>query len=752
MEIFNQLLKKELNNHQRQAVTHKKGPIIVVAGAGSGKTRVITCRMANLILNQKSNPEKIIALTFTNKAAGEMKKRLKGFLGIEHKLPFVGTFHSYCLQQLRSHPKLLPFTEFSIFDDDDQKALVKKILKKHGLEKQFLTNEIIYQISNIKNKWLPGLQEEFFDQPIFKEIYLRYETEKSSAHAFDFDDLILQVLKLFKNNKKFKDNFQKKIEHILVDEYQDTNMVQHELLKCMALNSKKKFILKSICIVGDEDQSIYSWRGAMATNMLQFQKDFDPVTKIKIEQNYRTVQPILDAANNVIKNNKTRTKKQLWSKKKAKEKRILSINCRSGLQEADIIANFISSLPKEQKLGETAILYRTHFQSRNIEEALIRNSIPYKIVGGIRFYERREIKDLLAYLRLVVNPIDRKGLFRIINCPTRGLGAKFEELLYTQWNINPLLNFKQLLKYILKNFKIKLPKAKRDAVEQFLEIFKNLTVGQNASLIINHILKQTDYLIYLQKTFDQKEAETKIENVNEFVQSINSFERRRQKNGLDIFLQEIALLQEKIENKENIENEVLCMTLHAAKGLEFDNVIITGLEDGLFPSFRSFANPQALEEERRLFYVGLTRAKERALLLHAQSRHSFGQINDQVESRFLNEIPSKLTEKFDVTEMTKIEVKSYLNKWLGNKQKTVFTFKDFKQNLKSTIKNKKFPKKNPTLKPSKCLWKKNQIVAHKIFGPGIIKKVEKKSETEYYITAKFKSGEKKILSNFLNRI
>lgn len=749
MEIFNQLLKKELNKQQRDAVTHKSGPVIVVAGAGSGKTRVITCRMANLILNHNYKPEKIIALTFTNKAAGEMKKRLSSFLGLQSKLPFVGTFHSYCLQILRSNPKLLPFSDFSILDEDDQKALVKKILKKYGLEKQFSTNDIIYQISNIKNKWVPGLEEDFFSDQVVKEIYLRYESEKHAAHSYDFDDLILEVLKLFKNNKSFQNRFQEKIEHILVDEYQDTNMVQHELLKCMSLNNENKFNLKSICIVGDEDQSIYSWRGAVATNMLQFQQDFDPVTKIKIEQNYRTVQPILDAANNLIQNNKYRTNKTLWSDKKTKEKRVLSINCRSGIQESNIVSTFLSTIPKKTKLSENAILYRTHFQSRSIEENLIRNSIPYKIVGGIRFYERKEIKDMLAYLRLVVNPFDRMSLFRIINTPTRGLGNVFEEGLYTEWNNNPFLDFKQILEHLLNNKKVKIPKAKKESLQNFLEIYRGLCNDQSISLIIDHILKKTDYLLYIQKNFDPKEAEAKTENIQEFVQSINSFESRRQKNGVDIFLQEIALLQEKMESKENIENEVQCMTLHAAKGLEFENVILTGLEEGLFPSFRSVANPKALEEERRLFYVGLTRAKERAILLNAENRSTFGQINEQIESRFLDEIPKRLVKKINATDMTQIEIKSFFKSWLGGDEKSLFTFKDFKQNLKTTIQQKKAV---PNKISNQSLWQKNQVVLHKVFGPGIIKKVEKKSEHEYYITATFKAGDKKVMSNFLSKV
>jgi DNA helicase II / ATP-dependent DNA helicase PcrA len=751
VQNFNQFLKKELNQPQLKAVTHKQGPVIVISGAGSGKTRVITARIANLILNENANPNSIIALTFTNKAAGEMKHRLIKFLGTKHNLPFVGTFHSYCLLLLRSHPTLLPHPEFTILDADDQKSLIKKIIKKNGLEKQLSAADVGYQISNLKNKLLtPFDSEGSFTQPIIKEIYLAYETEKNATHNLDFDDLILQFLKIIKEKKDFRQKFQAKIKHILVDEYQDTNMVQHELLRCMSLDTEQKLVSKSICAVGDEDQSIYSWRGAMATNMLQFQKDFAPVTIIKIEQNYRSVQPILEAANYVITHNKVRTPKELWSQKNAKN-RILSINCRSGQQEADAIATFISSYPKDQKLSNVAILYRTHFQSRNIEEALIRNSIPYQIVGGIRFYERKEIKDLLAYLRLIVNPFDWVSLFRVINCPQRGLGTKFEELLYEQWNKNPLLNFKQLLDYMLLSPKIKLTGTKAKSVQEFLDIFTNLEKDQNASELINHILEQTAYLKYLQKAYDPKEAESKIENVKELEQSIYNFENKvfnektpdTNELTLETFLHEIALMQEKIKDNKNKENEVQCMTLHAAKGLEFDTVIITGLEEGMLPSNRSLNTSKALEEERRLFYVGMTRAKERLILFKAYYRNSFGQILDQVTSRFLTEIPEKLLKSLDVSEMYSSQVESYFNKWLGNKS-SVLTFQDFAKNLKPKLKAK-------TNKPT-TNWKKNQPVIHKKFGTGIIKKIEKKDEAQFYITALFKCGEKKILSNFLQRL
>ncbi len=722
MTEFNQFLKKELNKPQLQAVTDKKGPLIVIAGAGSGKTRVITARMANLIINEKVEPSSIVALTFTNKAANEMKERLIKFLENNNSedqedfypqvfnrknLPFVGTFHSYCLLLLRSNPTLLDFPKFTIMDGDDQKSLIKKTLKKFGLEKQFSVNEILYQISNLKNKLTQDFED--FSIPIVKELYMEYESEKAKAHSFDFDDLILNVLKIFKKNKEFRTRFQEKIKHLLIDEYQDTNAVQHELLKYISLDTKKKFCLDTLCAVGDEDQSIYSWRGAIATNMQKFQKDFKPVKLVKIEQNYRSVQPILQAANNVIENNKKRTHKELWSARKATD-RILSVTCRSGKQEAYAIANLIESIQNDDSsnkkpLNEIAILYRTHYQSRNIEEALISNSIAYKIIGGIRFYERKEIKDLLAYLRLIINPYERISLLRIINCPARGLGLKFEELLYEQWNQNPLLNFKQLLDYLLKNVEVNLTTSKKVALTDFLKIYKKLENIKKPSQQIETIIEEIKYFDYLKKQYDPKEAETKSENVNEFIQSIYNFEQDNEKNNLEEFLYQITLMQEKTDDKENSNDQVQCMTLHAVKGLEFDTIIIVGLEEGLLPSRRSLNTNKELEEERRLFYVGMTRAKERLIMFHANYRNTYGQISDQVISRFLTEVPEKLIQGINITESSLSHITMYFKNWLGVKSKSVLTFHDFANDLAKNI-NFQPNKTTKTAKPTYKLSRK----------------------------------------------
>jgi DNA helicase-2/ATP-dependent DNA helicase PcrA len=756
VSCFASFLKNELNTPQRKAVKHKNGAVMVIAGAGSGKTRVITARIAYLILEQNIYPRSIVALTFTNKAAKEMKTRLARFLGTEASLPFVGTFHSYCLLLLRTNPDLLPFSPFSILDADDQISLLKKIIKNAGLTKQVTANDIGHQISHEKNKFMTGSAEEIFSRPIFKEIYVIYESEKAAARCLDFDDLLIVMHNTFKENKIFTEKFQKHIRHLLVDEYQDTNMVQHELLKQMALTIRKKknkFMLDSICVVGDEDQSIYSWRGAVVTNMLTFQKEFAPVTIVKVEQNYRSVQQILEAANHVIIHNSQRHEKKLWSEKKAKN-RIMLVSCQSGYDEAEHIASLLQLLIKQQKLHEIAILYRTHFQSRIIEEALIRAAIPYYIVGGIRFYERKEIKDMLAYLRLFANPFDRTSFFRIINRPQRGLGIKFEELVYAQWQENPFFDFKQLLHHLLKKKK-SVPKSKADALKTFLSIFEKYKKTDLPSKIIKELLKRTDYLAHLRRTHDAQEADAKHENIRELVQSIEHFEqtvdKKNKESLLERFLHEISLLQEKMDHTTGIHDYVQLMTLHAVKGLEFETVIIAGVEENLLPSSRSLYHPDALEEERRLFYVGMTRAKERLILLHAHYRNSFGQISDQNLSRFAAEIPSKFCYYLDATDITRTKTKTLCADWLGMKQPKgkIITFgaasvKQIPQTIKKTAANKKITSRIP--------WKKNMPVQHKTFGTGIITKVEKRGPDSYFLTVTFKKGSKHISSRFVKAV
>ena len=821
-QVFNEFLKKNLNKPQQMAVKSQDPATLVIAGAGSGKTRVITARIANLILNQDADPSSIIALTFTNKAAGEMKERIALFLGPSQKVPFIGTFHSYCLLLLRRNSTLLPFPEFSIIDSDDQVEIIRKIITKNALTKYTTASQACYQISTHKNNLLTKQAEDLVPQFI-REIHREYEIEKAAAHCFDFDDLLIQGLNLFSKNPNFRENFQKRVHHVLVDEYQDTSVVQHQLLQYMALNAKNKFAIKSLCAVGDEDQSIYSWRGATVANMLSFQRDFSPVSVIKIEQNYRSVQPILDAANHVIENNRLRNPKNLWSEKEAKN-RILVGHCRSGEQEAAAIARFIQSFTKDKKkkLSEVAILYRTHFQSRQIEEALIYHSIPYKIVGGLQFYERKEIKDLLAYMRIISNPFDKISLFRAINCPTRGLGPKFEQEVLDAWMQNPMLDFKQILK-LLKDSQ---PMGKQISIGDFLRVFDGLDSSMLPDKVIEKILKETDYLGYLRQNYEPKEAEAKIENVKEFLVSAQFFEKKVASSlikplskkasshpddpfgdssdlmapTLENYLYDIALLQEKLAQNEN-SDKVQMMTLHAAKGLEFEVVIISGLDEGLLPGSKSLSTSEALEEERRLFYVGITRAQEYLLLFSASYRNSYGQIVEQVSSRFLSEIPSKLVHKVDFEKMLGMQITEMLESWFsvralpssvmtfskratsgfadaklsdarpsGTKSSLAKQSSNLKQNSSfsglsysaSTSKSLVSNKTSESVKASRldsgskaeskmAGWKNGAMVAHKKFGQGVIVKVEKNSE-DFYLTVAFKCGQKKLLASYVSKV
>lgn len=821
-QTFNDFLTTQLNAQQQKAVVQKQGGFLVIAGAGSGKTRIITSRIANLILNEDVQPRSIIALTFTNKAAGEMKERLQRFFQGHYALPFVGTFHSYCLLLLRSNPTLLPYAQFSILDSDDQLALINRIVKQHNLGKFATASQLCAQISNVKNKAFMGMSIEEFATPMLREVYATYEEEKAQAHCFDFDDLILQVLTLFKKNDEFRTKFQQKVRHILVDEYQDTSHVQHQLLKYMGLDTSNKFAVDSLCAVGDEDQSIYSWRGATVTNMLKFENDFAPVTMIKVEQNYRSVEPILKVANSVIANNRLRNPKNLWSDRQAKN-RIIVLKCRSSEQEAEAIALFLKSLPSSTTRSEVAILYRTHFQSRSIEEALIHHAIPYKIIGGIRFYERKEIKDLLGYLRLITNPYDKISLLRVINCPTRGLGKKFEEDLINTWQQQRFLDFKQLLPLMTEQE----TGVKRAAIQEFISFFEDLDKDMLPNQALQHIINRTEYLNYLRTSFDAKEAETKIENVKELLQSVCLYESTRKEPGqatLENFLHEVTLLQEQIHDEED-GDQVQMMTLHAAKGLEFKIVLLSGLDEGILPSSRSLNAPDALEEERRLFYVGITRAEEYLLMFCANYRNTFGQIVDQVPSRFVSEMPNGLVMHADIEKMYPSQMTPFFTRLLGGVpvESSLVTFNQttsqlnhskssshrigtspvrhslgdgVSNSIQNHTKNYGTPRSASNLQPyglgsrpsakpaprssimgsrptgkaqsnkssesstpismasssfSGGGWAKNQTVQHAKFGTGIVVLVEKADGDEYYITALFRAGKKKILSSFLTK-
>lgn len=743
---FDQFIKNNLNPEQQKAVTPKDGILVVCAGAGSGKTRVITARMAYLIKNHDVQPQEILALTFTNKAAREMKERIAHFLDDDNiALPYVGTFHSYCLRVLKSNSHLLANGAFSLIDDSDQEKIIRSILSKNNLTKKVSVKQALSFISKIKNEAVTNQekQEILMQNKILRDIYVMYEQEKHSAHCLDFDDLLLNTLTLFEQNSYFKHIFQKNVRHILIDEYQDTNKVQHALLKAMTKDENDDFALDSLCVVGDEDQSIYSWRGATVTNILNFKIDFPGAMSVTIDQNYRSTQPILSLANEVIQNNIYRNPKKLWSEKQAVDCiRLLSFH--SSYQEAEAISLFVKQSHQKSALNNHAILYRSHFQSRAIEEALIRHSIPYKIMGGVQFYDRLEIKDLLAYLRLIVNPFDKIAFSRIINVPNRGLGDKTEEILYQAWDEYPFYDFKQLCEHAIDNSLVN--KTKADTINSFLSIFDGLTGQGKASTALTKILKNIAYESYLHNTHEKEEAETKRENIKELVNGITYFEEQTQQN-LDSFLEEVALLQEQMNSKDNSVDNVRLMTLHAAKGLEFETVILTGMEEGILPSGHNLNQLEKLEEERRLLYVGITRAKDRLLLTYAQNRYTFGQMTSQFPSRFIDEFSTQYLEKDDCTGWANHRLSTYFDQWFNNPRTNSKTTKSKSAN--TTI--------NPSTATSKSSfgklgsnnsWSVSQCVQHKSFGQGVIEKIEEKVDSTY-LTIRFRAGIKKLDSKFV---
>ena len=772
VQAFTEFVETQLNAEQKEAVFHDRGPILVIAGAGSGKTRLITSRISHLLLTKNALPTQIVALTFTNKAAQEMKERVIHFTTHQDMTPFIGTFHSYCLLLLKKDSKQLSFEQFSIMDEDDKRALLTKLLKKSPLHKKLTPQAASHLISHYKNQ-LPGSSVALdfsFQNPSVFEIYKEYENEKKISKCLDFDDLLIETLNLFKKNPEIKARHQERVRHLLVDEYQDTNTIQHALLKEMALDSKGNLGIDSICVVGDEDQSIYSWRGATVENIIDFKKDFKGSRLVKIEQNYRSKQPILSVANNVIQNNTKRNEKKLWSAKTGNDC-VRALRCLSGYQEAEIIGRLCKNLFSQKKSSSTAILYRTHYQSRLLEEALLRHSVPYTIIGGIRFYERKEIKDLLAYLRLIINPFDKLAFDRVINCPLRGLGDKFQENILDFWSTQPLLDIHHLSKKIAE---AKLfPASKIDALFDFCKIIKKHTPNDSATQAIADIVAHTGYIDYLKKTYEPNEADERHQNIKELLNAAHYFGNQG-KGSIKSFLEEVALLQEQIDAQSNSEkNSVTLMTLHAAKGLEFDTVIITGMEENILPSARSLDTQDKLEEERRLLYVGITRARNRLLFTYTRYRQSFGQMDDQIPSRFLEEIPHQFCTFEQADRWQYYEVDNYLSKWVGGTAQGPELFlynpNPVKQSPTSTplsakkptlVKNS-FKAREPEIKktetrsnnpiPLNSPFKKHQSVQHETFGLGIIKDVEQK-RGKTFAEIQFKDQTRKIEVSFLKII
>jgi DNA helicase-2/ATP-dependent DNA helicase PcrA len=652
----------KLNPAQKRAVLHTEGPLLILAGAGSGKTRVLTNRVAYLI-EKGVEPFRILAITFTNKAANEMKERLSLLVG--EKLArglWVSTFHAACVRILRREIKALDYqSNFIIYDSADQQTVVKNCLKELNIdEKKYTPRSVLAEISRAKNRFvLPAQYSQEasnYYENIISDIYQLYQDKLKSANALDFDDLLILTVKLFKENPSVLQYYQNKFQHILVDEYQDTNHVQYILIKLLAEAHR------NICVVGDPDQSIYGWRGADIQNILDFEEDYPDAVVIKLEQNYRSTKTILKAANQVINNNFDRKEKALWTENEEGEP-IICFMGQDERHEAEYIADEIyrGHNKEDRPYKDFAVLYRTHAQSRPIEETFIRFGIPYEIYGGLKFYERKEIKDILAYLRVIANPNDTVSLTRIINVPKRGIGeatlAKVESFaashncsLYDALNrageINELtprfVNILMKFCSLLEDFR-----AKKDTIP--------------LTELVEIILNATGYLTELENE-KTTEAQTRIENLREFMSVTSDFDRHAEEKNLDAFLEQIALVTD-LDGYNEEQDAVVLMTLHTAKGLEFPVVFLAGLEETVFPHARSQLDETELEEERRLCYVGMTRAEQKLYMTRAWQRTIYGKTVYNQPSRFLDEIPEELKTGTEKQNEIKTQTSPFIPSW-----------------------------------------------------------------------------------------
>jgi len=649
-----------LNPQQQKAVIHQGAPLLVVAGAGSGKTRVLTRRISYLMAARGVRPYEILAITFTNKAAGEMKERVTDLVGPVAKSMWVSTFHSACVRLLRQEIERLGYSStFSIYDSADSQKLISRVMETLKLDpKRYPPRQFQALISNAKNElqtpyqYLSATQNQF--ETIVADVYTMYEKRLQQANALDFDDLIMKTVQVLQQFPETKARFRSRFRHILVDEYQDTNHAQYMLVKELTGTEGDGFPLAELCVVGDADQSIYGFRGATIRNILQFEVDYPDAATVLLEQNYRSTQNILNAANAVITQNESRKEKNLWSEAGSGAP-LIGYVAESEYDEAEFVKGEIRSLQDmgHSNPGDTAVFYRTNAQSRIFEEIFMRAAIPYKVVGGLRFYERKEVKDLLAYLRVLANPNDEVSLRRVINFPKRGIGDRALEEVEIFGNAQGISFWHALLRVSEASA---VPNKASQSITQFTSMLTALAVLVEAktkpSVIIEAVLEQSGLLTELEASTDPQD-EVRVENLKELVSASMEYEERPfeelgedEEISLSGFLEKVSLVADadEIPDGEDHGGVVTLMTLHTAKGLEFPTVFLTGMEDGIFPHARTLDDPKEIEEERRLAYVGLTRAEKRLYISRAEFRLTFGSPKYNPASRFLDEIPAELIE------------------------------------------------------------------------------------------------------------
>ena len=746
-----------LNDKQYEAVVNTEGPCLVIAGAGSGKTKVLTHKIANLI-EKGVKPWNILAITFTNKAANEMKARVENLIGGEDaKDMWIGTFHSICVRILRRTIDQIGFEKsFIIFDTSDQKTLIKSCLKELEIDdKLFSERSVQAEISNAKNEMLEPAEyarkySGDFRKDKIAEIYALYQKKLKINNAIDFDDIINYTIKVLSESPEALEYYSEKFHYVLVDEYQDTNKAQFTLITMLAAR------YGNITVVGDNDQGIYSFRGADISNILNFEKDFPGTRIIKLEQNYRCTQNILDVANAVIKNNETKYEKKLWTQndKGAKVKLHRADN---EYDEATFIVEKINELKREEyyKNSDFAVLYRMNTQSRSIEDILRREDIPYKIVGGLKFYERKEIKDAIAYLRLIQNPADNLSLTRIINEPKRGIGKtslETVEQLAEQNGISMYEVIKRANEFELNRVYVN----SREFVQTIEELISKKE-EMSISELLTETLKKTGYTKALEDE-DTIEAENRIENLNELLTVAIEFEEENAENKLPDFLEGITLSSD-LDNMEETDDTVTLMTLHSAKGLEFPVVFLVGMEEGIFPGYKSIGEPKELEEERRLCYVGITRAKEHLFMTCAKQRTVYGSTSCNAVSRFLKEVPEDMVEGYNEV----VEGKSQNNfadvnsTWSYGGRNAVKSYSVAASTVKKPAVGFAFRTAdsflnnlNKSAKTSVDLsvYEAGKRVYHKKFGEGTINYVEQEGDDLKVDITFEKSGHKRLMAKF----
>lgn len=742
MNFLSEKLLNGLNPEQRKAVKATEGPLLLMAGAGSGKTRVLTHRIAYLMVEKGVNPYNILAITFTNKAAREMRERIYKMMGGAADEIWISTFHSMCVRILRRDIDRIGYNRnFTILDSTDQQSVIKAILKDKNIDpKKYDPRALLGAISSAKNELI---DPETYDKTasgyfelVVSDVYKEFQKRLQKNQALDFDDLIMQTINLFMRVPEVLEYYQRKFQYIHVDEYQDTNKSQYTLVKLLASR------FQNLCVVGDSDQSIYRWRGADITNMLSFEKDYPRTETILLEQNYRSTKRILQAANEVIANNHNRKEKNLWTENPEGNK-IQYYRADSEQGEAQFVVGKMKELvQKEQrKYSEIAILYRTNAQSRVMEEALLKSNIEYSIVGGTKFYDRKEIKDILAYLRLIANPNDDISLTRVINVPKRGIGSSSVDKIANFATRHDMSMYDALESVELIGLSPKITKAARE-FRVLIGGYEQMQEYLSVTELVEEVLEKTGYRDML-KAEKSIEAESRLENLDEFLSVTKNFEENSEDKSLIGFLTDLALVADidKLDDDGGKTDAVVLMTLHSAKGLEFPVVFLIGLEEGVFPHSRSLAEPEEMEEERRLMYVGVTRAEEQLFITNAQMRTLFGRTNLNQPSRFIREIPEELIEGMEPRRSGR---QSIMNTGSGNTADFAGTTRQPQAQRKAVMR--------PTMTSTggdEAEWKVGDKAEHGKWGIGTVVSVRGAGEgTELDIAFASPVGIKRLLAKF----